>query len=52
LDARPGEVWVIRPDAYVAAVLEQPTTAIIEGALRRALAHREESDHGVLPAIR
>jgi 3-(3-hydroxy-phenyl)propionate hydroxylase len=41
LDARAGEVWVVRPDAYVAAVLERPPAAVIEGALRRALGHRE-----------
>jgi 3-(3-hydroxy-phenyl)propionate hydroxylase len=38
LDARPGEVWVIRPDAYVAAVLEQPTAPATADALHRALA--------------
>jgi 3-(3-hydroxy-phenyl)propionate hydroxylase len=44
LDARPGEVWVMRPDAYVAAVLEQATSTTIEGALRRALATAEETE--------
>ena len=46
LDARPGEVWIVRPDAHVAAVLEQPSSATIVGALHRALAivmDREES---------
>jgi pentachlorophenol monooxygenase/3-(3-hydroxy-phenyl)propionate hydroxylase len=38
LSARDGEVWVLRPDAYVAAVLEHPTSTIIEAALHRALA--------------
>jgi 3-(3-hydroxy-phenyl)propionate hydroxylase len=55
LDARPGEVWVVRPDAHVAAVLEHPSSATIEGAMHRALAiarDREESDHGVLPTVR
>ncbi|WP_433274811.1 FAD-dependent monooxygenase [Pseudonocardia xinjiangensis] len=55
LAVRPGEVWVVRPDAYVAAVLEQPTSVTIETALRRALAgatDREESEHGVLPTVR
>ena len=36
LGARPGEVWVIRPDAHVAAVLTLPTLADVTGALRRA----------------
>jgi pentachlorophenol monooxygenase/3-(3-hydroxy-phenyl)propionate hydroxylase len=55
LDARPGEVWVVRPDAHVAAVLERPSSATIVGALHRALAivmDREESEHGVLPTVR
>jgi 3-(3-hydroxy-phenyl)propionate hydroxylase len=41
LDAQAGEVWVVRPDAHVAAVFERPSAAVIEGALRRALGHRE-----------
>jgi pentachlorophenol monooxygenase/3-(3-hydroxy-phenyl)propionate hydroxylase len=52
LAARPGEVWVLRPDAHVAAVLEDPTSVTIEAALRRALGDREESGHGLLPTIR
>lgn len=36
LAARPGEVWVIRPDAHVAAVLTEPDPAAVIGALRRA----------------
>ncbi|MFD1498767.1 FAD-dependent monooxygenase [Streptosporangium lutulentum] len=35
LDARPGEVWVIRPDAHIAAVAAGP--ASVAAALRRAL---------------
>ncbi|WP_246339146.1 FAD-dependent monooxygenase [Amycolatopsis endophytica] len=35
LAARPGEVWVIRPDAYVAAVLTDP--AEVPSAVHRAL---------------
>lgn len=35
LDARPGEVWVIRPDAYVAAVLTD--VAEVPAAVNRAL---------------
>ncbi|WP_433287951.1 FAD-dependent monooxygenase [Pseudonocardia sp. CA-142604] len=55
LDARPGEVWVVRPDAHVAAVLERPSSATIVDALHRALAivmDREENEHGVLPTVR
>ncbi|GEL18153.1 FAD-dependent monooxygenase [Pseudonocardia asaccharolytica] len=37
LRARPGEVWVIRPDAHVAAVLGAPATAAVTAALDRAL---------------
>ncbi|WP_051194281.1 FAD-dependent monooxygenase [Nocardia jiangxiensis] len=37
LGAGAGEVWVIRPDAHVAAVLDQPDTARLAAALRRAL---------------
>jgi pentachlorophenol monooxygenase/3-(3-hydroxy-phenyl)propionate hydroxylase len=36
LGARPGEVWAIRPDAHVAAVLTVPTPADVTGVLRRA----------------
>jgi len=35
LAARPDEVWVIRPDAYVAAVLAAPGVADVAAALRR-----------------
>jgi pentachlorophenol monooxygenase/3-(3-hydroxy-phenyl)propionate hydroxylase len=55
LDAQPGEVWVVRPDAHVAAVLEHASSATIVSALHRALAigmDREESEHGVLPTVR
>jgi pentachlorophenol monooxygenase/3-(3-hydroxy-phenyl)propionate hydroxylase len=37
LGARPGELWAIRPDAHVAAVLTFPTPASVTAALRRAL---------------
>ncbi|HWM07009.1 MAG TPA: hypothetical protein VNP92_32115 [Actinophytocola sp.] len=43
LAARPREVWVIRPDAHVAAVLEQPTGPALDTALRRALAALDPS---------
>jgi 3-(3-hydroxy-phenyl)propionate hydroxylase len=38
LDARPGEVWLIRPDAHVAAVLDDPTPDDLLAALHRTLA--------------
>jgi pentachlorophenol monooxygenase/3-(3-hydroxy-phenyl)propionate hydroxylase len=37
LDARPGEVWVIRPDAHIAAVLRKPGPHEVITALLRAL---------------
>ena len=37
LDARPGEVWVIRPDAHIAAVLRKPGPQDLVTALLRAL---------------
>jgi 3-(3-hydroxy-phenyl)propionate hydroxylase len=39
LGARPGEAWVLRPDAHVAAVVPP---ADLETALRRALGHPTE----------
>ncbi|MDN5931309.1 MAG: pentachlorophenol monooxygenase, partial [Pseudonocardia sp.] len=51
LDARPGEVWVIRPDAHVAAVVEavMPDDGRrIRDALDRA---QGGPRHGVLPAV-
>ncbi|WP_255458653.1 FAD-dependent monooxygenase [Nocardia sp. SYP-A9097] len=44
LDLRPGDVWVIRPDAHVAAVLDRPETAEVVAALRRAV-HHSTVDH-------
>ena len=41
LHARPGEVWVLRPDAHVAAAV--PVTAAA-AALRRALGHPSEGE--------
>jgi 3-(3-hydroxy-phenyl)propionate hydroxylase len=52
LSARPGEVWIVRPDAHLAAVLVSPTTADIRAALDRAAANRKESHDGALQAIR
>jgi 3-(3-hydroxy-phenyl)propionate hydroxylase len=51
LAARPDEVWIVRPDAHLAAVLENPTHHDISAALARATT-REENDHGLLPASR
>jgi pentachlorophenol monooxygenase/3-(3-hydroxy-phenyl)propionate hydroxylase len=39
LDARPGEVWLIRPDAHIAAVLPTADPIAVEAALQRALAN-------------
>jgi 3-(3-hydroxy-phenyl)propionate hydroxylase len=41
LDPRPGEAWVLRPDAHVAAVVP---TADLGSALRRALGHPTEGE--------
>jgi pentachlorophenol monooxygenase/3-(3-hydroxy-phenyl)propionate hydroxylase len=38
LGARPGETWILRPDAHVAAVLDRPSPESIARALRRATA--------------
>nr|HET7859922.1 FAD-dependent monooxygenase [Caldimonas sp.] len=38
LHAAPGTLVLVRPDAYVAATIAQPTPASVEAALRRALA--------------
>jgi pentachlorophenol monooxygenase/3-(3-hydroxy-phenyl)propionate hydroxylase len=37
MDARPGEVWLIRPDGHVAAVLPDPGGAELTRAVHRAL---------------
>ena len=37
LAARPGEVWIVRPDTHIAAVLTRPTTPELVAALDRAL---------------
>ena len=37
LDARPGEVWLLRPDAHVAAVLPDPAQGALRAALRRSV---------------
>jgi 3-(3-hydroxy-phenyl)propionate hydroxylase len=40
VDATPNEVWIIRPDAHIAACLTHPDPATIQAAVRRALAER------------
>ncbi|MBB6350491.1 pentachlorophenol monooxygenase/3-(3-hydroxy-phenyl)propionate hydroxylase [Nonomuraea muscovyensis] len=37
LAARPGELWILRPDAHIAAVLPGATPSSVTRALRRAL---------------
>lgn len=37
LGTRPGEVWLIRPDAHIAAVLAEPDLPSVRAALDRAL---------------
>ncbi|HWD03368.1 MAG TPA: hypothetical protein VG674_13045 [Amycolatopsis sp.] len=50
LGARDDEVWVIRPDAHIAAVLAGPTRDGVAAALARATARRER--RGLEPARR
>jgi pentachlorophenol monooxygenase/3-(3-hydroxy-phenyl)propionate hydroxylase len=38
LAARPGEVWVVRPDAHIAAVLSRPAEADLVAAMSRSTA--------------
>jgi 3-(3-hydroxy-phenyl)propionate hydroxylase len=41
LGARPGEAWVVRPDAFVAAVVAEATDSVaVDAALRRAVGGR------------
>jgi 3-(3-hydroxy-phenyl)propionate hydroxylase len=37
LDAGPGEVWILRPDGHVAAVLADPDPSAVAAATRRAV---------------
>jgi 3-(3-hydroxy-phenyl)propionate hydroxylase len=39
LSMHPGEAWIIRPDAYVAAVVQAADSAGVGAALRRALGY-------------
>ncbi|WP_052810020.1 FAD-dependent monooxygenase [Streptomonospora alba] len=60
LDARPGEVWLLRPDAHIAAVLDEDDTAAVTAAADTCLGGApaagriprpgKEQDGGVLPA--
>ncbi|MGH3444595.1 MAG: FAD-dependent monooxygenase, partial [Nocardioidaceae bacterium] len=43
LDVRPGELWLVRPDAHVAAVLTDPDRESVAAAVRRALGRPEAS---------
>ncbi|BBG05096.1 MULTISPECIES: FAD-dependent monooxygenase [Pseudonocardia] len=59
LESRPGELWLLRPDAHVAAVLQRPGRAETLAALDRATARTgppiptgEETTDGVLPQSR
>jgi pentachlorophenol monooxygenase/3-(3-hydroxy-phenyl)propionate hydroxylase len=38
LAAKPGELWIVRPDAHIAAILTSPRPVVVRDALRRALA--------------
>ncbi|WP_067811943.1 FAD-dependent monooxygenase [Actinomadura kijaniata] len=59
LAVRSGEIWMVRPDAHIAAVLPNPDRTRLVRALRRALGDpeptepaRKGDDDGVLPARR
>ncbi|WUI04487.1 FAD-dependent monooxygenase [Spirillospora sp. NBC_00431] len=47
LGAEPGEAWVIRPDAHIAAILPRPDEASLCAAIHRALALPEAGASGV-----
>ncbi|MUL41136.1 pentachlorophenol monooxygenase [Streptomonospora sp. PA3] len=60
LDARPGEVWLLRPDAHIAAVLGEDDPAAVAAAVETCLGGAapaagyipqpgKEQDGGVLP---
>jgi pentachlorophenol monooxygenase/3-(3-hydroxy-phenyl)propionate hydroxylase len=52
LGARPGEVWVIRPDAHIAAVVtSDAVAAALDRALGLSTADREEDHDGLLPQL-
>ncbi|WP_344588024.1 FAD-dependent oxidoreductase [Actinomadura vinacea] len=41
LDVRPGEAWLVRPDAHLAAILPRPRPETLAAAYRTALGVRE-----------
>jgi 3-(3-hydroxy-phenyl)propionate hydroxylase len=41
LGAAPSELWLLRPDAHIAAVLARPRPADVATAIRRAVGRRE-----------
>jgi len=49
LGARPGELWVVRPDAHIAAVLADPRAESVTSALRRVLRPSEEPGRHASP---
>jgi hypothetical protein len=50
LDARPDQVWIVRPDAHVAAVLAAPGYLDLAAALARAAAHVTIQRMDLVPA--
>jgi pentachlorophenol monooxygenase/3-(3-hydroxy-phenyl)propionate hydroxylase len=55
LSSCPAEVWVVRPDAHIAAVLTHPTSAELRAVLDRVMARRTREEQrldGVLQAVR
>ena len=40
LQARPGEVWVVRPDAHIAAICEPGDEQVLRKALQRVMGNR------------
>jgi 3-(3-hydroxy-phenyl)propionate hydroxylase len=44
LATRPGEAWLVRPDAHIAAVLPEPAPATVTAAVRRALAWHDRRE--------
>ena len=42
LQARPDEVWVVRPDAHIAAVCASSDEQVVRDALQRVMGHRAD----------
>lgn len=51
LGARPHEVWIVRPDAHVAAVLAAPSYYELAAALARSAAHVTIQRRDLLPSV-